>query len=888
MNVRFSMTIAGQPIDLFQDEVVKLTRQVKDVSDLSQARTDFTQQFTIPSSPTNDEVFSNYFEENIVLGNWNAYLKLDATIFIHGLPVFVGCVELSGVKYANGLARQYDIIFYGQAKNAFALFGEDTLIDVDWSELEHSVSATNITNSWQQTFLNGDIIYPIIDWHVGYTYSSQFQIKNNIGSDDVGGIQINDLRPIIRIRKMLELCFANAGYTLNGSLLDRPEFDDWYVAPMGVAGPVQNYTNEQAKIEVTRGSFTIAAQTAVTGNGGYLVYPYNTEVTDPLNLYSTSTHIYQVPYNGEYTIELEWVIGALPTPPTAGYVNVFATAILVNGNPVERIGYTLVQTYTKTTTLTLNQGDQVTIGYANLWGATITSAKFKITQVPYGIADSLLNLKWIMPTTKIVDFIRSFMQMTNSILVPVDATTFELHNIEDWYANAVTKDWTKYIDTKEISHQKMDIPKAIMMSHAEGLDLANQEIISKYNRKFGMIDFSPQVDFAREEFTIETIFNISVPSVMREINDVGNVIGLTDLQIPVMLDKDNKPVQQPLTMFFYAGYNQVFFPYYFNGTQYYDLAIVSPYSGSPVAKTSYSLAYGLENVLAGDMALNTLFKLYYENYLSRYYSTKSRIVTMDAVIPVGEWLNLSLNDTIDISGNYYKIQKIDYDILNERAVIEFITYNDVTTITLDSDGNTAEWTDGTTDPSRGATLIGNGIVGRQLTNSRPWDALNYTGIPQQTTYNDQNVGGMKVITNQLFNRFRRTVMTAYNDTPVATATIGDDPVFIGFEGYELMGQERMVCSLVDSWIYDEYGGQFRLTAIVSVDKTANKHAGFAIFVDGVRTLAYTSLDKTNGSVTITTMLNLGAEQKVQVAFWNEDNESHSITIHNVRLIVELQ
>jgi hypothetical protein len=261
---------------------------------------------------------------------------------------------------------------------------------------------------------------------------------------------------------------------------------------------------------------------------------------------------------------------------------------------------------------------------------------------------------------------------------------------------------------------------------------------------------------------------------------------------------------------------------------------------------------------------------------------------MDAVIPVGEWLNLSLNDTIDISGNYYKIQKIDYDILNERAVIEFITYNDVTTITLDSDGNTAEWTDGTTDPSRGATLIGNGIVGRQLTNSRPWDALNYTGIPQQTTYNDQNVGGMKVITNQLFNRFRRTVMTAYNDTPVATATSGDDPVFIGFEGYELMGQERMVCSLVDSWIYDEYGGQFRLTAIISHEHSGGKHIGFAIYVDGVKTLAFTTNYHANGSETITTMLNLGAEQKVQVAFYNIDNQNHNITIRNVRLIVELQ
>jgi hypothetical protein len=341
-------------------------------------------------------------------------------------------------------------------------------------------------------------------------------------------------------------------------------------------------------------------------------------------------------------------------------------------------------------------------------------------------------------------------------------------------------------------------------------------------------------------------------------------------------------------MFFYAGYDAVNYSYYFNGTQYTSLAIVSPYSANPVAKSSYSLAYGLENVLSGDMALNTLFKLYYENYLSRYYSTKSRIVTMDAVIPVGEWLNLSLNDTIDISGNYYKIQKIDYDILNERAVIEFITYNDVTTITLDSDGNTAEWTDGTSDPSRGATLIGNGIVGRQLTNSRPWDALNYTGIPQQTTYNDQNVGGMRVITNQLFNRFRRTVMTAYNDVPVATATTGDDPVWIGFEGYELMGQERMVCSLVDNWIYDEYGGQFRLTAIVSHEHSGGKHVAFAIYVDGVKTLAFTTNYHANGSETITTMLNLGAEQKVQVGFYNMDNQNHSITIHSVRLIVELQ
>lgn len=884
MSARFSMVIANTPIDIFQDEVVQLIRQVKDVTDLSQARTDFTQQFTIPSTPTNDGVFSNYFEENIVLGNWNAYLKLDATIFIHGLPVFVGCVELSGVKYANGLARQYDIIFYGSAKNAMALFGEDTLIDVNWDSLEHIVDSANIESSWNQTLLSGDVLYPIIDWHVGYTYSRSFQIVNNIAKNDVGGVQINDLRPLIRIRKMIELCFANIGYTLTGTLLDRPEFEDWYVAPMGVAGPVQNYTNEQAKIEVKRTTLTIPSGSYPWR--GSIKFPYDTEVSDPLNLFNTTTREYTVPYNGNYKIKLTWNINTINSGGLYG--NPLRFSPTINGNP-SIVGDSINTTglHTREYIINLNQNDKLAIAIGWEFGGVLGECKFEVIEVPYGIANTTLNLKWVMPTTKVVDFVRSFMQMTNSILIPVNDTTFEIHNIEDWYANANTKDWTKYIDVAEISHQKMDIPKSIKMTHAEGLDLANQEIISKYSRRFGMIDFAPNVDFARDEFNVETIFNIPVPSIMREVNDVGNVIGLTDLQIPVMLDKDGKPVQHNLMMFMYAGYLAINNHFYFNGTPQTFMAFVGPYNGVPTAKTSYSLSYGLENALSGNMALNTLFKLYYQNYLSRYYSTKSRLVTMNAIIPVGEWLNLDLNDTIAVSGNYYKIQKIQYDILNERASIDFVTYNNVTTIALDSDGNTADWTDATSDPSNGATLIGNAIVGRSLTNSRPFDAINYVGIPQQTSYNAQNVGEMKTITNQLFNRFRKTVLTAYNNTPYGTSTTGDTPVWVDFEQSELIGQDRMVFSAIDNWLYDEYGGQFRLTATLSFAVTSDRHIGMAIYVDGQRTQAYSCVYHSNGAITVTSVLNIGAEQKVQLAFWNEDNENHAITIHNARLISEL-
>jgi hypothetical protein len=44
---------------------------------------------------------------------------------------------------------------------------------------------------------------------------------------------------------------------------------------------------------------------------------------------------------------------------------------------------------------------------------------------------------------------------------------------------------------------------------------------------------------------------------------------------------------------------------------------------------------------------------------------------------VNEWLQLEMNDTIAVSGNYYKIQNIEYDILNEKAHLVLISYPDV-------------------------------------------------------------------------------------------------------------------------------------------------------------------------------------------------------------------
>ena len=277
------------PVDLFQDETIQLTRAIKDFLTTA-ARTDFTQQFNIPSTAVNDPIFQNYFDENSVFTGWNAFLKLDAIIYIHSIPIFNGCIELTGVEFKNGLPRQYNLIFYGQGKKAVANWGEKTLPMVDWSDYNHVANVSNVLDSWDGNLLSGKILYPLADWHIGLSYVKGLGISNNLYQ---GGIDVSDLRPSILLKEMITACFSDIGYTLSGSLLGKNYFDNLYVAPMSGAGAVQNTANEDAKINVSKSSFTLGT----TFQNLPLVF--DTVTSDPLSLYDLGTGEYTVPFTGE-------------------------------------------------------------------------------------------------------------------------------------------------------------------------------------------------------------------------------------------------------------------------------------------------------------------------------------------------------------------------------------------------------------------------------------------------------------------------------------------------------------------------------------------------------------------------------------------------------------
>jgi len=52
-------------LDLFDDEEISINLSVQNVQDISKVFTDFTQGFTIPASPRNNEILQHYYNSNI-------------------------------------------------------------------------------------------------------------------------------------------------------------------------------------------------------------------------------------------------------------------------------------------------------------------------------------------------------------------------------------------------------------------------------------------------------------------------------------------------------------------------------------------------------------------------------------------------------------------------------------------------------------------------------------------------------------------------------------------------------------------------------------------------------------------------------------------------------
>ena len=882
MNIRFSLEIEGIPVDLFNDETIELNRQLKDLQDLSTIWTDYTQAFQIPASETNNQIFSDWFDENVVLGAWNPNIGKDATLLIHSLPVYAGRVEFIGCKFKDGIPQLYNIVFYGNTKKLLDQWGETLLNEVDWSAYNHLANYTNILLSWDNALLSGDILWPIADYNQGWRYSKTLGVNGNIYQSR--GVEVDDLRPAIKLKAMLTTAFLEAGYTLSGSFLSRPEMDKAFILPMQTAGPL--YDPEYVatgRFESNIATMSYNAGSIFTLNFKAMTFPV--VVTNPSGNYSNATGKYTANRVGNYTFELVYDVITAPGTPLQAFTWVY----LLNGRKVSQS-----QTYSSTTlpsnifrtNFTMKTGDTLQIGYQVTGNWSSGQVTWRCPVAPQGINGNTIDMGDAMPQMKIKDFVNGVIKSFNCILIPTSATTIEIHNLQDWYASGTTKNWSPFIDVKDIEHDKLPIPSIVSMTHKESECLASEYYRNINRREFGSVSFAPEIDYPTDEFKLETPFNVICPQVMDEVNANGQRVRATELNIPRFMDKDDKAVQQDLTLFYYGGKQSVSDTYFFNGITQYVLPLMTSYSAYPTLTASYSMAFGLEYSVKGDAPVNSIYNLYWKEYLSRMYSTQSRLVKMTGIIPVGEWLNFALNDTIAISGNYYKVQSVKYDMLTEMANLELITYPNVDIMTFTTTGQKPVFTDVVVNVN-GKSYLNDYAVAKGIMNSYRYGTQDYLNSNQDTTFNQNSVSDIAQQMESLQAIVQFNQITMYRSTLSGSlATDATTWLNIPMESQVSIGYVQNITStLAPSKYICTDGGQYKFTAMVEIEQSGNKHSTVAILVNGIPTTGYGGLASDYGVVNFSTILDLAPTDEVTLAWKPQTGGSHTIYVTNANFLI---
>jgi len=237
-----------------------------------------------------------------------------------------------------------------------------------------------------------------------------------------------------------------------------------------------------------------------------------------------------------------------------------------------------------------------------------------------------------------------------------------------------------------------------------------------------------------------------------------------------------------------------------------------------------------------------------------------------------------LNDTIAISGNYYKVQSVKYDMLTEMANLELITYPNVDIMTFTTTGQKPVFTDVVANVN-GKSYLSDYSVAKGIMNSYRYGSQDFLNSNQDTTFNQNSVSDIAQQMESLQAIVQFNQITMYRDAPIPSTTDSTLWMAIPQEHQESIGYVQNInADLPNAKYVCTDGGQYKFTAMVSILQTGNKSIVYGILVNGIETTAYATTDSNFHSIQIDTILDLAPTDEVTFKWKMYTGGSHTIQI----------
>ena len=293
-NITYRLIANDEQLDVFEDEDLKISNNVTGLFDIGILPSDFTRQITLPGTKKNNAFFEHVYDisiENPFLFATN--IKIPCYLDFNGVYLINGYLQLNKVNmFQSKAVDSYEVTIFGTLSSFGKIINNSYLTDLtSLSQYNHTSSYNNITASWSGSLFNGDIVYPLADYGSGYQFTSgQYEL---FGMDDVNGaLSVQNFKPAIRVKAVLDAIFTEAGYTYSSSFMNESFISNVYmVCNYGLKYP--EYTGIDLE---TFGKIKVAplSGSGMTDlnlpSGSFVTLPWYNVLSDPQGFYNNGAY----------------------------------------------------------------------------------------------------------------------------------------------------------------------------------------------------------------------------------------------------------------------------------------------------------------------------------------------------------------------------------------------------------------------------------------------------------------------------------------------------------------------------------------------------------------------------------------------------------------------
>ena len=658
--------IGSQRIDTFKDEDVNINLSLQNVKDISKLFIDYTQNFQVPASRQNNDVFKHYYNAD-VSGGFDASLRQDATLYLNKELFREGSIELMSVDMVNGKPTSYEIVFYSAGVNLKDLFGEDELTSLDLSAYDHPYDGAVIRGAMEGTtpLHSGNIIYPLIspvnDWH--YDSSSSDHSDNDIAyhsQNDDHGLHYYDLKPAIRISKLIDAIEAKYSITFTSTFFTDSKFTDLFLWGHRREGymfkdQANGYTAQKVDFTSSTGSgFDTTTDTYTNGiltTGIIWRYSINSTNDYQVHFYVNGVYVTSRSHSGNITNKQVFING------------------LSGGDKVQmRFSPPIDWDGSATTITSVSADGRISTNAPILWTATTTTSQTFDTDVV--VSDQ-------MPEQKIYDFILGLIKMFNLVIEPTSRTKFIVEPLDDWYALGSNYEITDYVDISSEKVTKPELYRRISFDYQESGSYL-EEAYRNANGGVGYGDLRANFNFDGGELSTESTFEIMRYTKLPDLDG-----GITGFLVGKSIDKEGDPyIGEPIIFYSPSTINISGKPIGFldesgqTDTPSNQVYLCGNINNRVAADVTQMLTYGLNVDPFHEQSFSeTLYNQFWEDYITDLYSTSRRVYSMKAKMPFNISAQLRMNDKLNIAGRRYVINEIKINLTTNEATLELL--NDV-------------------------------------------------------------------------------------------------------------------------------------------------------------------------------------------------------------------